>query len=144
MTISPGDRVYLRGTVTEIAAGMAGVRVDTGADDGPGWPLENRPVSVFLEAVVPAGAELPEYLSAADIADHFGVPANLVHTWRSRYGPDRSPEEIAKAPTCPQPAVVLGRRKPQAGYREDQLADWDAWRASLPGQGTGGGRPRNA
>lgn len=85
--------------------------------------------------------EPPVYLSAADIAAHLGVEPGTVHTWRARYGSDRSVEEIAKAPTCPQPDVTLGRRKPQAGWHPRRLAEWERWRASLPGKGSGGGRP---
>jgi hypothetical protein len=104
-------------------------------------PDEVRALAAGLLAAV---GEQVVYLSAADIADHFGdIEAKTVHTWRARYGPDRSPEAIAKAPTCPQPDMYLGRRKPQAGWREDRLPEWDAWRASLPGSGAGGGRPRN-
>jgi hypothetical protein len=138
MTIRKGDRVILRGVVTEVRAPQAFVRIDAGASGDPEYPrLAEPPVPVFLDTIEP-----PVYLSAADIAAHFGVPVNTVQTWRARYGPDRSEDEIAKAPTCPQPAVYLGRGKPQAGYLEHQLADIEAWRRSLPGKGAGGGRPQ--
>jgi hypothetical protein len=103
--------------------------------NGTGWPSGVR----FRLA----GSEPVVYLTAADIADHFGVRAQLVQQWRHRYRPGRSAEAAAKAPTCPQPepGVQVGRRRPQAVWREDRLAEWDEWRASLPGQGAGGGRP---
>ncbi len=103
--------------------------------DGTGWPPGIR-FQVAEPGCVPA------FLSAADIAAHFGVPAATVQTWRSRYGPDRPAAEIVKAPVCPQPDAVLGLRKPQAGWQAGRLAEWEAWRASLPGRGAGGGRPR--
>jgi hypothetical protein len=89
-------------------------------------------------------SEMIVYLTAADIADHFGVRAQLVQQWLHRYRPGRSAAETAKAATCPQPepGVQVGRRKPVSVWREDRLPEWDAWRASLPGQGAGGGRPR--
>jgi hypothetical protein len=87
-------------------------------------------------------SEQPVYLTAADIAAHFGVPANTVHLWRERYGPDRTAEAILKAPTCPQPDPVrVGVKRPVAVWSEGRLGEWDAWRASLPGRGAGGGRP---
>jgi hypothetical protein len=86
-------------------------------------------------------------LTAADIADHFSetpgrtVDAALVQTWRNRYGPNRTAEEIAKAPTCPQPVMSVGVRRPIDVWLPGQLPQWDAWYDSRPGQGAGGGRP---
>jgi hypothetical protein len=85
------------------------------------------------------------YLTAADIAGHFGVPVRTVqNSWRARYGPGRTAEQVVKAPTMPQPDLYLGRQHPQAAWREDRLGELEAWRASLPGRGAGGGRPRKA
>ena len=86
-------------------------------------------------AAVPIPGDVVVYLAVADIADHFGVAANTVHSWRTRYRPGRSLEATAKAPNCPQPDVIVGRAHPQAGWHEDRIGEWDAWRASLPGQG---------
>ena len=83
----------------------------------------------------------PVYLSAGDIADHFGVATNTVHSWRTRYGPGRPADAIAKAPVCPQPDVYVGVGAPQAGWRQDRMPEWEAWRLSLPGSGAGGVRP---
>lgn len=87
-------------------------------------------------ALIPGDAVV--YLSVADIADHFGVAANTAHSWRTRYRPGRSLAETAKAPVCPQPDVLVGVGKPVAGWRQDRMAEWDAWHASLPGKGSGG------
>jgi hypothetical protein len=106
---------------------------------------------VLLSAAYSAtlGREQPALLTAVDIADHFTetgasgfvVNAALVQTWRSRYGPDRSAEEIAKAPSCPEPVMQVGVRKPVDVWLAAQLPQWGAWYASRPGQGAGGGRP---
>lgn len=97
-------------------------------------------LALAAELLVAAGGGL-EFLSAADIAEHFGVNADTVQHWRDRYGPDRPPAELAKAPPCPEPDVALGAKRRLAGWRPDRLPEWDAWRASLPGRGAGGGRP---
>lgn len=93
-------------------------------------------------ALAPIAGDAVVYLSVADLADHFGVAANTVHTWRARYRPGRSLEETAKAPVPPQPDVYVGVGKPQAGWRQDRIGEWDEWRTKLPGQGAGSGRPR--
>lgn len=84
------------------------------------------------------------YLSTADLAVHFGVAASTMHGWRSRYRPGRDAEALRAAPSCPQPDVYVGVGKPQAGWKQDRLPEWDEWHASMPGQGAGGGRPRSA
>ncbi|MDL4812794.1 helix-turn-helix domain-containing protein [Actinomadura opuntiae] len=71
-----------------------------------------------------------QYMSAADIADLFGVNPGTVEKWRQRYD------------TFPEPDAVTGIGRPIAGWlpsREDELRAWHAFR---PGQGAGGGRPR--
>jgi hypothetical protein len=94
------------------------------------------------QATAPIPGDAVVYLAVSDLADHFGVAANTVHSWRTRYRPGRGLEETAKAPNCPQPDVIVGMHHPQAGWRQDRLQEWDAWHASLPGQGAGSGRPR--
>ena len=81
------------------------------------------------------------YDGTAEVAVLFGVQPGTVDTWLGRYGPDREPEEIAKAPVIPQPDAYIGR---VAGYLPDRdwAGEFRAWRASLPGRGAGGGRPR--
>src|SRR5580704_15044573 len=93
-------------------------------------------------ALAPIAGDAAVYLSVADIAGHFGVAANTVHSWRTRYRPGRSLEETAQAPVPPQPDVYVGVGKPQAGWRQDRISEWDEWRDKLPGQGAGSGRPR--
>lgn len=99
--------------------------------------LERR--AVMDEPAAPD--KMPVYLSVADIAEHFGVAVDTVLHWRARYGPDRTAAELAKAPACPQPDIGLGVKRTMAGWRPERLADWDAWRKTLPGRGAGGGRP---
>ena len=83
------------------------------------------------------------YLLAADIAEHFGVPVRTVtNSWQARYGPDRTPEQIAKAPVFPRPDAYFGRAWPRAVWLPERLAEIEAWRAALPGRGAGSGRPR--
>src|SRR5690348_4223894 len=82
------------------------------------------------------------YLTAADIAAHFGVPANTVHLWRARYGAGRRAGGVAKAPARPQTEPVRGGvKRPVAVWSEGRLAGWNGWRASRPGRGAGGRRP---
>lgn len=81
------------------------------------------------------------YLSAADIAALFGVQPGTVEKWRSRFGPDRTPEEIAKAPVFPPPDALIG---PFAGWLPEREEEIREWRKSLPGSGAGGGRPRKS
>lgn len=82
------------------------------------------------------------YWSTADIAALFSVPNHTVSMWLVRYGPDRTAAEIAKAPVCPQPDIILGVGRPNAGWDPDTAeARWRTWRESLPGRGAGGGRP---
>jgi len=90
-----------------------------------------------------------ELMTSADVADAFTkakvtkqpVAPELVQSWRGRYGPDRTPGEIAKAPTMPRPAFSVGVRRSIDVYHPVQLPALFAWRRSLPGQGAGGGRP---
>lgn len=79
------------------------------------------------------------YNSAADIAALFGVKENTVQQWRSRFGPDRAPEEIAKVAAFPVPDAYIG---PFAGWLPEREPEIREWRASLPGRGAKGGRPR--
>lgn len=92
-------------------------------------------------ATAPIPGDAVVYLAVSDIAGHFNVAANTVHSWRTRYRPGRSLEETAKAPNFPQPDVIVGRGHPQAGWRQDRMAELEQWRASLPGHGTRDGGP---
>ncbi len=83
-----------------------------------------------------------QYLGVTDIGRWFGVKGHTVDVWKRRYGPDRAPEEISKAPSFPVPDVVIAIDRPIVGWdpaREDEIR---AWHASRPGSGAGGGRPR--
>lgn len=153
------------------AAEFLGARLDTlkrrrwraRADGTPDWPKPDIEVGRTLgwsyrtivlhqaeapgrghhgSATAPIPGDVTVYLSVADIADHFGVAANTVHSWRTRYRPGRSLEETAKAPNFPQPDVIVGRGHPQAGWRQDRMAELEQWRVSLPGHGArDGGQP---
>jgi hypothetical protein len=79
------------------------------------------------------------YDSAADIAALFGVKTGTFETWQIRYGPDRTPEQIAKAPVMPQPDAYIG---PFAGWLPRRREEFREWKKSLPGRGAGGGRRR--
>jgi hypothetical protein len=95
-------------------------------------------------AMAERNAEATYYMSVSDIGELFGVGAHTVGQWMHRYSPDRSAEAIAKAPTMPQPDVYIGLgNRPIAGWSSSREAELRAWKASLPGPGAGGGRPRN-
>ena len=82
------------------------------------------------------------YWAGTDIGVLFGVSGATVSAWLARYHPNRSAAEIAKAPTCPQPDIVLGVARPNAGWDPAREGEWRDWYASRPGPGAGGGRPR--
>jgi hypothetical protein len=77
----------------------------------------------------------PQFLTAADLAAHFGVGVNTVHRWRGRYGPGRPAAQIRRVPVCPQPDLVVGRKRMVAVWAAYRLPEWEAWRACLNGQG---------
>jgi len=83
------------------------------------------------------------YEGASTVGRWLGVSKAVVQTWLHRYTTDRTAAERAKAPSCPEPDVVVigadGRET--AGWKPARRAEWEAWRASLPGAGAGGGRP---
>ena len=76
------------------------------------------------------------YLGQASVARELGVTRHLVGTWRNRYKDTGMP--------FPEPDVIVdesdGRDVP--GWLPESMDVIRAWRASLPGQGAGGGRPR--
>jgi hypothetical protein len=84
------------------------------------------------------------YWSVTEIGELFGVSGHTVDVWRRRYGLNRTAAEIAKAPTFPEPDMVLGVSRPNAGWLPEREAELRAWHAARPGQGAGGGRPRKA
>ena len=76
------------------------------------------------------------YLGQAAIARELGVTRHLVGTWRNRYRDTPTP--------FPEPDAWTeesdGRDVP--GWLPGSVDAIRAWKASLPGQGAGGGRPR--
>ncbi len=78
------------------------------------------------------------YLGQAAIAREMGVTRDLVATWRSRYRGTRTP--------FPEPDAIVGESagRDVPGWLPERMGDIRAWRASLPGQGAGAGRPRKA
>lgn len=83
-----------------------------------------------------------QYWGVAEIGVLFGVKGHTVDVWMRRYGPERTAAELAKAPAYPQPDIVLGVGRPNVGWDPAREQEWRDWKASLPGQGAGGGRPR--
>ncbi len=84
------------------------------------------------------------YFSPADIGAWFGVSAGTVAKWVSRYGPDRSDDEIAKAPTSPQPDIQLGTTRPNYGWDPAREQEWRDWHKARPGRGNHGPRTQAA
>jgi len=92
-------------------------------------------------SLAPVPGDVAVYLSVADLAAHFGVAANTVHSWRAKYRPGRSLEDTAREPNCPQPDVIVGKLgHPTTGWEPSRLGEWDEWLASMPESKTG--RPR--
>lgn len=62
-----------------------------------------------------------------------------------------TPAALAKAmdrnPDWPGEDVTIDQKRdghPYRGWLPERRAEWEAWKASLPGQGAGGGRPRKS
>lgn len=68
------------------------------------------------------------YISTADIAHEFGVTRQTVQYWR-------------RSLSFPKPDATTGN---VPGWLPERMTEIKAWRANRPGQGAGGGRPRNA
>jgi hypothetical protein len=71
------------------------------------------------------------YLGVVGIAEALGVSRHAVHKWRSRYPADSTHP-------FPEPDVELDG---VPGWEPDRLSEVREWRAGMPGQGAGGGRP---
>jgi hypothetical protein len=71
------------------------------------------------------------FLSIADIGRELGVSENTARGWLSRYS------------DWPEADVTVGLTHPARGWRRTRLPEWKSWKASRPGRGAGGGRPRN-
>lgn len=81
------------------------------------------------------------YLGQAAIGRHLGVSRHLVGTWRNRYRDTPTP--------FPEPDAWTGDGenddKAIPGWLPERMDEIRAWKASLPGQGAGGGRrPQDA
>jgi transposase-like protein len=77
------------------------------------------------------------YLSTSDIAKWFKVDPKTVYRWWRRYPKDSDHP-------FPEPASVTGSERPVPGWLLEQETAIREWYASRPGQGAGGGRPRQA
>jgi hypothetical protein len=81
-----------------------------------------------------AGQRQPvRYVGVAGVARWFGVKPGTISTWMRRY------------PGWPQPdaEIAPGRHDvPDRGWLPEREAEWRIWRATFPGRGAGGGRPR--
>jgi hypothetical protein len=71
------------------------------------------------------------YLGVLGVAEALGVSRHAVHKWRSRF-PSNS------AHPFPEPDVEIDGAPGWLAARLDEIVQW---RESLPGRGTGGGRP---
>lgn len=67
-----------------------------------------------------------QYLGLKQIGDLFGVSAATVSKWRGRYAETDHP--------TPEPSAWIGDTP---GWSDP--SDWRGWKATLPGQGAGGG-----
>ena len=74
------------------------------------------------------------YLGVLGIAEALGVSRHAVHKWRSRYPSD-------SAHPFPAPDIEVDGAPGWAARRLDEIVQW---RDTLPGRGTGGGRPSHA
>jgi hypothetical protein len=78
------------------------------------------------------------YLSQAAIGRELGGGRHIVATWRNRYRDTPTP--------FPEPDVVVGDEegdeRSAPGWLPGRMDEIRKWRDSLPGQGSGGGRPR--
>ena len=73
------------------------------------------------------------YLRIAGVAEQLGTSPGALFQLMSRHA--GWPQEDAE--------FVPGRHgKPERGWLPERLPEWKTWKASLPGQGAGGGRPR--
>ena len=78
------------------------------------------------------------YLSQAAIGRQLGGGRHLVATWRGRYKdtPTPFPEPDAWTGDDGEPDRLV------PGWLPERMGEIRRWRDSLPGQGSGGGRPR--
>ena len=78
------------------------------------------------------------YLSGAAIGRRLGYGRHAVATWRDRFKDTPTP--------FPAPDVTVGDDEGDSrsvpGWAEDRMDEIRRWKDSLPGQGSGGGRPR--
>lgn len=74
------------------------------------------------------------YQDRGQIGRWFGVSADAVRKWQERYveGGDYHP--------FPTPDAIVGDRTP--GWLPEREQEIREWKASMPGRGAGGGRPR--
>ncbi|WP_017972516.1 helix-turn-helix transcriptional regulator [Actinopolyspora halophila] len=72
------------------------------------------------------------FLGVADLAAELGVSTGTVTKWVARYPAD-------SAHPFPAPDVHIGN---VYGWEPSRIEEIKQWRAGMPGQGTGGGRPR--
>lgn len=74
------------------------------------------------------------YVGVAGIAKWFGVEPKTVTKWLIRY---------AETHPWPKPDAQIGEGEGAVrGWLPERETEWRAWKASLPGRGAGGGRPR--
>ncbi|HET9893666.1 MAG TPA: hypothetical protein VFQ44_01785 [Streptosporangiaceae bacterium] len=76
------------------------------------------------------------YWTVSEIGALFGgITGHAVDRLRRRYGDDRPEAEIAAQPSFPEPDIILGVARPQAGWHPEREPELLAWRSGLPGRG---------
>lgn len=73
------------------------------------------------------------HLGVSGVAAELGVTVGTVTKWIRRY-----PPQVGTHPT-PTPDVMVDDIM---GWSRGRMDEWRQWRADMPGQGAGGGRPR--
>lgn len=105
----------------------------------PGLPTDTW-IDRVREGIDPSTVQLPDvdgrptrHVGVYEVARALGVDQRTVSKWIDRY-----PPRMGVRPT-PTPDVTVGSIM---GWHPERIDEWRAWRASMPGQGAGGGRPR--
>lgn len=89
------------------------------------------------EASILAAVEQPAYLDMEAVADHLGLSYKTVRSYHN-VAEKRRREQNSRPGDFPSPDAQFGRSPVWL------LETIDTWKASRPGRGVGGGRPRKS